>query len=182
MHCRDLGLGTTLIALGIALACASPRPPLAVAEDFELDRYLGTWYEIASFPNRFQRGCVATEAAYSLRDDGQIRVVNSCRDGSFDGDLRRIEGVAWVASPEESFAKLEVQFFWPFAGDYWVLAVGDDYRWALVGDPSREYLWILSRTRRLDASAVAEAKRIAAARGFDVDRLQTTPQPAAEGE
>lgn len=171
-----------ILAATSTLACATPPPALPVAEDFDPDRYLGTWFEIASFPNRFQRGCVATRAAYSRRDDGRIRVVNSCRDGSFDGELRRIEGVAWVVDPEESLAKLEVQFFWPFAGDYWVLEVGGDYRWALVGDPSREFLWVLSRTPHLDADTVAEAKRLAAARGFDVDRLQMTPQPAAEME
>ena len=166
----------------VALACASPPPAPDVAEDFDLQRYLGTWYEIASFPQRFQRGCVATQAEYARRDDGRIRVVNQCRDGAFDGEVRGIEGVAWVVDPDASAAKLEVQFFWPFAGDYWVLAVGDDYHWALVGTPSREYLWILSRTRSLGAEDVAKAKGIAAAQGFDLAQLQTTPQPEGGAE
>ena len=127
------GTGPTVIALGLALAlalegCASAQPPLHVVDDVDLDRYLGRWYEIASFPQWFQRGCVASTATYSQRPDGRIGVVNECRDGSFDGELRRAEGIAWVTSEEESLAKLKVQFFWPFRGDYWIVDLDPDYR------------------------------------------------------
>ena len=149
------GTGPAVIALGLALAlalegCASAQPPLHVVDDVDLDRYLGRWYEIASFPQWFQRGCVASTATYSRRPDGRIDVVNECRDGSFDGELRRAEGIAWVTSEEESLAKLKVQFFWPFRGDYWIVDLDPDYRYAAVGHPSRDYLWILARTPTLD--------------------------------
>jgi apolipoprotein D and lipocalin family protein len=99
----------------------------------DLDRYGGRWFEIASFPQRFQRGCVATTATYTRLADGRIRVENECRDESFDGELRRVEGVAWLTDPDASPAKLKVQFFWPFSGDYWVIELDADYRYAVIG-------------------------------------------------
>ena len=89
-------------------------------------------------------------ATYTRRDDGRIGVVNECRDGSFDGEWRRAEGVAWVTDEEKSRAKLKVQFFWPFRGDYWIIELDPEYRYAAVGHPSRNYLWILARTPTLD--------------------------------
>jgi apolipoprotein D and lipocalin family protein len=166
--------GVAVLAV-LAFGCAT-NPPLDVADAVDLDRFVGRWYEIASFPQRFQQGCVATTATYSRRDDGRIRVVNECRDGSFDGDLRRVEGVAWVADPEESSARLEVQFFWPFRGDYWILEVDPDYRYAVVGHPSREYLWILARTPALDPTIYEGLLRRIAAMGYELGRLQRTPQ------
>jgi len=117
-----------------------------VVSDVDLERYTGKWYEIASFPQHFQRGCVASTATYTLRDDGRIDVLNECRDQSFDGELRQAEGIAWIVDPSQSRAKLKVQFFWPFSGDYWIIDLDPDYRYAVIGHPSREYLWILSRT------------------------------------
>jgi apolipoprotein D and lipocalin family protein len=146
-------------------------------ESIDLDRYAGRWYEIASFPQRFQRGCVATTASYTLLADGRIRVENECRDGSFDGDLRRAEGVAWVADPSASQAKLKVQFFWPFRGDYWVIALDPEYRYAAVGHPSRDYLWILSRTRTLDPETYEALLSRIETQGYDLGRLRRTPQP-----
>ena len=176
---RPLRVAAILLLVGTGLACAGHGPPPRVVDGVDLDRYLGRWYEIASFPQRFQRGCVATRATYSKREDGRIRVVNECRDGSLDGELRSIEGVAWVSDPEQSQAKLEVQFFWPFRGDYWILALDPGYRHALVGNPDRDSLWILSRTPKLDEESLAALRADAAALGFDVDRLQRTLQSGA---
>jgi len=166
--------------LTAALAgCASSHPPLAVADEVDLGRYLGRWYEIASIPQRFQRGCVASRATYTRRSDGRIGVLNECLDGSFDGALRRAEGVAWVANPKESRAKLKVQFFWPFRGDYWILELDPEYRYAAVGHPSRDYLWVLARTPTLDPTLYRELTDRLAAQGFDLTRLRPTPQPPA---
>jgi len=172
--------GVLTAALGLSLAalagaCASPAP-LEVVSHVDLDRYLGRWYEIASFPQRFQRGCVATRATYSRRDDGRIRVVNECRDRSLDGELRQAEGVAWVAEDDGSNARLKVQFFWPFRGDYWIIDLDPDYQYAVVGEPSRDYLWILSRTRTMDPARYQEILRRIEAQGFDLERLNPTPQ------
>jgi apolipoprotein D and lipocalin family protein len=148
-----------------------------VVDEVDLDRYLGRWYEIASFPQRFQRGCVASMATYTRRGDGRIGVVNECRDGSFDGELRRAEGVAWVADEEESLAKLKVQFFWPFRGDYWIIELDPDYRCAAVGHPSRNYLWILARTPTLDPVLYRALSARLESQGYDLTRLRLTPQP-----
>jgi len=166
-----------LLLLAALAGCRTAAPPLEVVDRVDLERYAGRWYEIASFPQRFQRGCVATTALYSLRSDGRIRVENECRDRTFDGPVRRAEGVAWVTAEDGSNARLAVQFFWPFRGAYWIVELDPDYRYAVVGHPSRDYLWILSRTPALDEATYAGVVARMAARGFDVDRLERTPQP-----
>jgi len=152
----------------------------ADAPDVDLDRYLGRWYEVASLPQYFQRGCVATTALYSRRDDGRIRVENECRDETLDGEVRRAEGVAWVADPGDDPAKLRVRFFWPFSGHYWIVALDPDYRWALVGHPERKYLWILSRTPQMDEALYASLVERARELGYDVSRLVRTLQPPSD--
>jgi apolipoprotein D and lipocalin family protein len=160
----------------VTLACAHRGAPPRTAPSVDLERYLGTWYEIASFPNWFQRDCVATQATYSKRDDGEVGVANACREKTLDGEWKRIEGVAWPVVSGD-FTKLKVQFFWPLRGDYWVLALDPDYRWALVGHPNRDYLWVLSRTRSLDERRYAEIVALAQAQGYDVAKLRRTLQP-----
>jgi apolipoprotein D and lipocalin family protein len=168
---------------GAAAGCrhADAQPPPRVVPQVDLERYLGTWYEIASIPNRFQRGCVATTATYARRGDGRISVVNECRDGVLDGELRRIEGVAWPAADEPGGAKLWVRFFWPFRGAYWILDLDPDYRFAIVGHPSRRYLWILSRDPRIDDALYTDLLARAAAHGYDPARLERTQQPSTGG-
>lgn len=136
----------------------------------DLDRYLGTWHEIGSFPQWFQRGCTGTTATYSRLEDGRIRVVNRCLR---DGRLSTTEGVAWVADPSTN-AKLKVRFFWPFAGDYWIVSLDPDYRWAAVSDPDRDTLWILSRTPSMDEATFRRVVDELARRGWDMTRLQVT--------
>ncbi|MBW2541681.1 MAG: lipocalin family protein, partial [Deltaproteobacteria bacterium] len=98
-----MSLRICVVALALLLAaCQTARPPLDVVADVDLERYTGKWYEIASFPQHFQRGCVATMATYALREDGRLDVRNQCRDESFDGELRQAEGVAWIVDPGES--------------------------------------------------------------------------------
>ena len=166
-----------LLLLAISVACQAPRAPLTVVPEIDLDRFVGRWYEIASFPQRFQEGCVASTAEYARLEATRLRVVNSCRDETFDGDLRRVEGVAWIDDPAESRAKLKVQFFWPFSGDYWVIDLDPDYTYAVVGHPSRDYLWILSRSRTLDPEVYDEILARLDRHGYELDRLRRTPQP-----
>jgi apolipoprotein D and lipocalin family protein len=171
-----------LVALLALAACASqPRqPPVQTVAQVDIERYMGRWYEIARFPNSFQDGrgrrCIGTTAGYALRPDGQVTVTNRCLDAA-DGDKPVIaEGSAYAVEGTGN-AKLRVSFFWPFYGDYWVIGLDPAYRWAVVGAPDRDYLWILSRTPELPAAEYAEAVGIAAAQGFDASRLQPTPQP-----
>lgn len=140
----------------------------------DLERYAGQWFEIARFPNRFQRDC-ATEitATYILRSPGTFEVVNSCRRA--DGSLNVVRGRARVAD-KRTHAKLKVTFFWPFAGDYWIVDLGEDYDYSVVSEPGRKYLWILSRTPQITEQRYREIITRLEARGFDTARLVKTPQ------
>ena len=138
----------------------------------DLDRYAGDWFEVARYPNRFQRECSGdVRASYTRRADGFIDVVNRCARA--DGSIIEARGMARVADPG-SRAKLKVRFapamlsFLPFVwGDYWIIGLADDYTWAVVGSPDRKYLWILARTPRLDAAAFERAVAAARVNGFD---------------
>jgi len=163
----------TFLALSLS-ACAHAGPPLRTVERVDLERYAGTWNEIATIPAGFQKGCVAVTATYSLRPDGKVDVVNRCRKETLDGPERTARGTAWSVDP--SNAKLVVQFFWPFRGDYWVIDLGPDYQYAVVGHPGRDYLWILSRTRSLDEATYRGILERIAAQGYDLSRIVRTPQ------
>lgn len=123
--------------------------PLETVDFVDINRYIGEWYEIARYEHRFQKGCVGSKATYTMREDGKISVVNECFDKSSSGKLRSAKGKAWVVD-KQSNAKLKVSFFWPFAGDYWVIDLGENYEYAVVGHPDRKYLWVLSRTPEMD--------------------------------
>jgi apolipoprotein D and lipocalin family protein len=151
--------------------------PLQTVPQVDLDRYLGRWYEIAKYPHRFQEGCVASTATYARLSVGRIRVENECREGTLDGKVRRATGVAEIVTGDPSNARLTVQFFWPFRGDYWIIELDADYRFAVVGHPSREYLWILSRHPHLEEGVYQELLRKIEARGYDLSRIQRTLQP-----
>ncbi len=153
-------LSTVLTALIVTLAAAAPsqaaeKQPLEVVDSVDLERYLGRWYEIASYPAWFQKNCTAVTADYSLRDDGVIEVINSCRKGTLDGKLKKSKGRAKVVDATTN-AKLKVSFFGPFWGPYWIIDLDPDYQWAVIGMPSRKYLWILSRTPQMDEAVYDE--------------------------
>ena len=161
-------------------ACASNHhPPLETVESVDLNRYLGKWYEIARFEQRFQKGCTATTAEYSKNNDGTIKVVNRCRLNSPDGKLKEAIGKARVVDKETN-AKLKVQFFLRWlplnflAGDYWIIELGDDYEYAMVGAPNREYLWFLARTATIDETLYMELVQKAENHGFDTSKLLVT--------
>jgi apolipoprotein D and lipocalin family protein len=169
-----IGLLAAAALAGIA-GCAASGPPLEVVNYVDLDRYAGTWYEIARYPASFQEGCVGVTAEYTMRDDGRIDVVNRCFEESFDGPQRSVEGVARVVD-EQTNARLKVTFFWPFEGDYYIIDLDEDYQWAVVGEPSRKYLWILSRTPTLDEAVYQSIISRLPERNYDPARLQITPQ------
>ncbi len=166
----------TVLALGCVAGCGPEPLPLAVVEEVEVDRYLGKWYEIASYPNSFQRNCTGTTADYSLNDNGTIAVLNTCYTGSLDGPAQVAEGVARVVNGSNN-AKLKVRFF-VFDGDYWIIELGDEnnYGYAVVSEPQRNFLWILSRTPTMDDMLFDEILGRLEERGFDLERLRTTEQ------
>ncbi|MGB5295028.1 MAG: lipocalin family protein [Thermoanaerobaculia bacterium] len=164
-----------LLMLSVAVAAAAKAPPLRVVEEVDLDRYLGTWFEIASYPAWFAKNCTGVTAEYSLREGGGISVVNRCYKGALDGKLKEARGRAKVVDPETN-AKLKVSFFGPFWGDYWILELDPEYQWVLVGEPKRKYLWILSRTPSLDQDTLGEILSRLPEKGYSRDRLQWTLQ------
>jgi apolipoprotein D and lipocalin family protein len=164
-----------LLVLGLPARAADRA--VEVQAGLDLERYLGTWYEIASYPASFQRGCTATTASYVRDGSGVLRVRNTCRRGGLDGKPSSVSGYLRVPDPADP-ARLEVSFFRPFWADYWVLAVADDYGWALVGTPNRKYLWVLARTRTLDDATWTSLVGRLAASGWDTGRLVRTLQPA----
>lgn len=159
---------TVLIA---SLLAAEPalEPPQTVPS-VDLKRYVGTWYEIARFPQRFQKSCVATTATYVQRDDGKIDVINRCRKDRVDGKEKKARGVAKVVDPDTN-AKLKVSFFGPFWGDYWIVNLDHDYQWAVVSDSKRESVWILSRTPQMDPELYERIVDDLRADGYPVERL-----------
>ncbi len=167
----------------LGLACATSTTqrlglrPLQTVAQVDLQRYLGTWYEIASFMESYEKDCFGTYAVYTLRPDGNIDVLNSCHKGSLTGDVKTAHGEARVVD-EQTHAKLKVNFFGPFWGDYWVLELGDNYEYAVVGHPSRDHLWILSRTPRMEAQRYADILQRLKAAGYETEKLRPTPQPA----
>lgn len=160
-----------------ALAAGPGLPPLKTVPHVDLSRYLGTWYEIATIPQRFQRGCVAVTATYSLRPDGDITVVNACRRDSLNGKPKSVTGKAWVTDKSTN-AKLKVRFFWPFSGDYWIIELDSShYQYAVVGHPGRKYLWILGRRPQMDEALYQDLLSRIAAHGYDLSAIKRTPQP-----
>jgi len=151
-------------------------PPLTTVPRVDLSRYMGTWFDIASFPQSFQKGCHASTATYTLRDDGLVTVVNRCRKGGLDGPWDQATGVARVTDPATG-ARLKVSFFRPFWGDYWIIDLDPEYRYAVVGHPSRDYLWILSRTPSIDPAVYQRIIERLKALRYPVERLRQTPQP-----
>jgi len=143
---------------------------LEVVPHVELNKYLGKWYEIAHLPARFQEGCTDTTATYTLSEDGNISVLNEC---TRNGKVKRAKGKAKVVD-NNSGAKLKVTFFWPFYGDYWIINLGKDYDYAVVGTPNRKYLWILSRTPQMDDKLFSQLIESAKSKGFDVKSLIKT--------
>jgi apolipoprotein D and lipocalin family protein len=165
-----------LILLAGRTAAASPPPTV---DHVDVDRYLGRWYEIALLPNRFQGGCARdTNATYGLRDDGLISVTNRCVTAT--GNAVSITGVARPKDPDDN-AKLKVSFFGIFGlrlwlGDYWVMEVGEDYDYALVGTPSRRWGWVLSRDPHPPKARIDAWMKRLGELGYDPDKFVLTKQ------
>ena len=174
--------GVVVVLVAFAAGACAPSttkrlnlPPLETVEKVDLERYVGTWYEIANFPQSFQEGCTGTTATYTLREDGEVDVVNRCHKGSLDGEVDSAEGRARVIDATTN-AKLEVSFFRPFWGEYWIIDLGADYEYAVVGHPGRDYLWILSRTPTMDEKVYEGILERLRYKDYRLDRLQKTLQ------
>ncbi len=171
-----MAMAASLFSLGACVSgpVGNPHPP-EPGKTVALDRYLGRWYEFARYDMMFERGCEGVTADYSLRPDGQIRVLNSCHKGAPDGRLTTAEGRAKKVG-DTLGAKLKVSFFGPFYADYWVLDRADDYSWAIVGEPTGRYLWILTRSPTLTPEARELVLGKVRAMGYDMTMLRFTRQ------
>lgn len=146
------------------------KSSLTTVPQVDINRYLGKWYEVGRYPNRFQKDCYLSTATYTLLDNGKIEVFNECRKDNPQGKYKSIRGKAKIVDTKTN-AKLKVSFFWPFYGDYWIVGLGDQYEYALVSEPSMKYLWILSRTPQLDIVTEAKVYKTLKEKGFDTDRI-----------
>lgn len=178
-----------LVLLGLLLGTSlssskdeGAQRPLQVVSSLDLNRYMGTWYEIARLPNSFQKKCVGDVTAnYTLNEDGTVRVINRCRKE--DGEMTEAEGKARRLSEDEPNSKLKVRFapawlsWLPFVwGNYWVIDLAEDYSYAVIGEPDREYLWILSRTPRMEDAVYQKILERIKAQGYDPAGLVKTRQ------
>ena len=160
--------------IGIASTSAQNQEAMIdkkVVKELDLQKYLGTWYELARYNHRFERGLVGVTANYSIREDGKIKVLNSGYKKSLDGRFKQAEGKAYLPDPKLEPGKLKVSFFWNFYGDYFVLDLDENYQWAIVGSSSDKYLWILSRTPQLNQDLYNELMDKIRLRGYDVSQL-----------
>ena len=161
-----------------AAALDGRRVELEVVQSVDLSRYVGRWYEIARLPNGFQKKCADTVTAdYTMRTDGKIEVINRCRKAS--GEYATAKGKAKIVDKKTN-AKLKVTFFWPFYGNYWILDVGPNYEYAVVGEPGRKYLWILSRSPRMDEALYQQLLQRMSAQGFNTEMMIRTSQSINE--
>lgn len=171
---------TSFMILVPALA-ANPPQPLQTIQSLDVPRYMGTWFEIAKYPNRFQKQCVRnTSAEYSLQKDGTVKVLNRCQQAS--GDMDEAEGQARQIGGLKS-PKLEVRFapawlsWLPMVwGKYWVIDLDSEYQLVAVSEPNREYLWVLARTQQVDKAKYDALLQRLKAKGFDLNKLELSPQ------
>ncbi|QKF73132.1 lipocalin domain-containing protein [Aliarcobacter faecis] len=154
-------------------SCSTKQTDLKTVEKVDLERYLGTWYEIARYEHSFQKDCKNVKANYSLREDKKIQVVNSCTKISTN-EFKDAKAIAY--SVDETNSKLKVSFFRPFYGDYWILDLDKDYKYVIIGTPSKEYLWILSREKIMNDELLNKLLEKITSLGFDKSKLIYTIQ------
>lgn len=171
----------TLNLLLMMTSTGSYAQKLETVPKVDLNQYAGKWYEIASYPQRFQKGCHCTTANYSLSKKGYVIVENRCNRDSINGRQSYIKGKAFVVRNSGN-AKLKVQFFWPFRADYWIIDLADDYSYAVVSNPSKKYLWILSRSPKMNDAIYHQITSRLKEKGFDLTKLRKTEQVGFEAK
>jgi apolipoprotein D and lipocalin family protein len=167
--CMSLVVGIVLIPI------KSNAQSMQTVPYVDLKKYAGKWYEIASFPQRFQRNCNCTTAEYTLSEKGYVIVENRCRKDSVTGREVSIKGKAFIEKGSNN-SKLKVQFFWPIRGKYWIIDLSEDYSYAVVSHPNKKYLWILSRTPTMDPILYQQILTRLKNMGLDTEKLHRTPQ------
>lgn len=176
---KSLRLAAITLVTGLLQSCTGTPEGVEVVTDFELDRYLGTWYEIARLDHSFERGLSNVTANYSMRDDGGVKVVNRGFNTE-KSEWDEATGKAYFVG-ESDIGQLKVSFFGPFYGGYNIVELDDsDYQYSLVAGPDRSYLWILSRTPQMDSTVLQQLIAKADALGFPTNELIMVEQSAPE--
>lgn len=165
---------SAIVMIATLFGCGSKNTNLKTVDYVDAERYMGKWYDIASFPQRFQKNCTCTTAEYVQIDAETIKVYNRCIDAE-TGKVKDVAGKAFIADKTTN-AKLKVQFFWPFKGDYWIIELAEDYSYAVVSEPGKDYLWILSRTPQMPEDQFQGIIKRLKEKGFDTNRIVRTPQ------
>lgn len=160
----------TTLLLGVCMTTSSQQIDNSTITMFDLNRYLGKWYEVARYDHAFERGLVGTTAEYSLLDDGKIKVLNSGYINTLDGTYQQSVGKA-KPNRNGKAGQLRVSFFGPFYSDYYILDLAPDYSYSVVGSSSPKYLWILSRTPHLNPKVESEILTNLQQRGYDTQKL-----------
>ncbi len=170
-----LSMKYALIIITMKTSIASSQT-LETVSYVDLNKYVGKWYEIASYPQYFQKGCNCTTAEYTLSEKGFVIVENRCNKDSINGKQSYIKGKAFVEKGSGN-AKLKVRFFWPFSAKYWIIDLASDYSYAVVSHPNKKFLWILSRTAKMNDTLYQNILTRLKSKGFDLSKLRTTKHP-----
>ncbi len=163
-----------LLFISCGVATRPVLPELKTVSQVDLNKYAGEWFEIARFPHRFQKGCYGSKATYRILEMGKVSVLNECLKGGPEGRRTTAEGTARVVDRKTN-AKLKVTFFWPFSGDYWIIDLGEEYEYAVIGHPSRKYLWVLSRTKTMDDRVYNDILKRLQIQHYDTSKLIKRP-------
>jgi apolipoprotein D and lipocalin family protein len=158
-----------LLTMCTMISCNTVQD-LPTVEKVDLQQYSGKWYEIARLPNSFEKGLECVTATYTLKSNGKVEVLNKGYTMGSGGKIKSAGGTARIPDPEFP-GRLKVTFFWPFYGDYYILVLDENYSYALIGAPSRKYLWVLSRTRLLDEAIYSRLMDHAGKNGFNIDHV-----------
>lgn len=164
-----------LLLLFLTTSLTMKSQILETVPKVDLEKYSGKWYEIASFPQRFQKGCHCTTAEYTLTNKHYVIVENRCNRDSVNGKQSYIKGKAFVEKNSGN-AKLKVQFFWPFRAKYWIIDLANDYSYAVVSHPNKKFLWILSRSPKMDEGIYSQVISRLKEKGFDLNKIKKTIQ------
>ncbi len=156
--------------LMITLFSCKQKQALDTVSKVDLEKYAGTWYEISRLPNKFEKGLECVTATYKMLENGKVEVLNKGHKIKDHSKVSKAKGKAWRPNPKYE-GRLKVTFFWPFAGDYYIIELDKDYQYAMVGSPNRKYLWVLARTKKLDKTIYETLLKSAKEKGFEVEKM-----------
>ncbi len=161
------------LVLFLFTACSYKDPNIKSVQTVDLNRYIGSWYEIARYEHKFEKDCKNVTATYSIKENDKIEVINRCTKITTD---EKTEAIGEAYSVDNTNAKLKVSFFWPFYGDYWIIMLDKNYSYAVISEPSKKYLWILSRDKKLDEKIKEKILKRLESLDYDLSKLIWTVQ------